>query len=139
MSCSSSFFLDETRSSSPWICARTPLGPSSLMIFEIFFASSCEMPSLRLVSRRYSLPDSFGSPASRTLSETPRLISFSLNRSSTAFARSSLFALISTALSPGPGDGRSHAAEVEPGADLLGCLVQRVVDFLTVDLRHDVE
>src|SRR6185437_8425499 len=33
-----------------------------------------------------------------------------------------------------PGDGRSHAAEVEAGADLLGGLVKRVVGFLPVDL-----
>src|SRR5580658_2275925 len=39
----------------------------------------------------------------------------------------------------GPGDGRADAAEVEPGADLLGRLVQRVVDLLPVELGHDVE
>ena len=39
----------------------------------------------------------------------------------------------------GPGDGGADAAEVEAGPDLLGGLVQRVVDFLTIDLRHDVE
>src|SRR5258707_2777521 len=39
----------------------------------------------------------------------------------------------------GPGDGRAHAAEVESRADLLRCLVQRVVDFLVIYLRHDVE
>src|SRR5258706_5277991 len=38
-----------------------------------------------------------------------------------------------------PGDGRAHAAEVESRADLLRCLVQRVVDFLVIYLRHDVE
>src|ERR1022692_3574192 len=38
-----------------------------------------------------------------------------------------------------PRDGRPDAAEVEPGADLLGCLVQRVVDFFMIDLRDDVE
>src|SRR5215472_1207209 len=65
------------------------------MIFEIFLASSWEMPSLRPTLIRYSLPDGFGSLASSTLSETDRLISFSLNTSSTALARCSLFALIS--------------------------------------------
>ena len=39
----------------------------------------------------------------------------------------------------GPGDGCPHATEVEAGADLLGCLVERVVEFLPVDFRHDVE
>ena len=38
-----------------------------------------------------------------------------------------------------PGDGGVGAAEVEPGAQLLGRLVQRVVDLLAVDLAHDVE
>ncbi len=39
----------------------------------------------------------------------------------------------------GPGDGRADAAEVEPCADFLGRLVQRVVDFLAVELGHDVK
>ena len=49
---------------------------------------------------RYSLPESLGSSGSRALSDTPRLTSLSLNTSRTALARSSLFALISTACSP---------------------------------------
>src|SRR5215475_3926667 len=40
---------------------------------------------------------------------------------------------------PGPCDGRAHAAEVEPGADLPGGLVQGVVNFLAVDPADDVE
>ena len=67
------------------------------MIFEILRESSWEMPSLRPTARRYSLPEGFGSPGSRTLSETERLTSLSLKTSSTALARSSLLALISTA------------------------------------------
>src|SRR5690242_12100539 len=98
--CRSSFFLDETRSSSPCTWARTPFGPSSLMSLEIFLASSAEMPSLRPTPSRYSLPDGFGSPGSRALSETPRLTSLSLNTSSTALARSSLLARMSMAWSP---------------------------------------
>src|SRR5690349_4842813 len=94
--CSSSFFFEETRSSSPCTWARTPLGPSSLMSLEIFRASSCEMPCLRPTPRRNSLPDGFGSPESRALSDTPRLTSLSLKTSSTALARSSLLARIST-------------------------------------------
>src|ERR1700735_630693 len=39
----------------------------------------------------------------------------------------------------GPGDGRAHAAEVETRPDLLGRLVQRVIDLLAVDLGHYVE
>ena len=61
----SSFFFDETRSSSPWTWARTPLGPSSLMILETFFAFSWEMPSFRVIAMRYSLPDARGSAVSR--------------------------------------------------------------------------
>jgi hypothetical protein len=38
-----------------------------------------------------------------------------------------------------PGDGRPDAPEVEPGTDLLGGLVKRVVGLLAVDLRSDVE
>src|SRR2546430_2386218 len=98
--CRSSFFLDETRSSSPCTWARTPFGPTSLMSLEIFLASSEEMPSLRPTPSRYSLPEGFGSPGSRALSETPRLTSFSLNTSSTALARSSLLARMSMAWSP---------------------------------------
>src|SRR6185312_9528773 len=98
--CRSSFFLDETRSSSPCTWARTPFGPSSLMSLEIFLASSAEMPSLRPTPSRYSLPESLGSPGSRALSDTPRLTSLSLNTSSTALARSSLLARMSMASSP---------------------------------------
>src|SRR5258708_23546834 len=65
------------------------------MILEIFLESSCEMPSLSPTARRYSLPEALGWPGSRTLSDTERLTSLSLNTSSTALARSSLFALIS--------------------------------------------
>src|SRR5215831_17965996 len=98
--CRSSFFLAETRSSSPWTWARTPFGPSSRMILEIFLALSWVMPSLRATPIRYSLPDGFGSPVSRVLSETPRLTSLSLKTSRTALARSSLLARMSTACSP---------------------------------------
>src|SRR5258705_11610635 len=38
-----------------------------------------------------------------------------------------------------PGDGRVGAAEVEAGGQLLGRLVQRVVDLLAVNLADDVE
>src|SRR5262249_45230194 len=58
------------------------------------------MPSLRATPIRYSLPESFGSPVSRVLSETPRLTSLSLKTSRTALARSSLLARMSTACSP---------------------------------------
>ena len=51
-------------------------------------------------SIRYSLPEGFGSPESRVLSETPRLTSLSLKTSRTALARSSLLARMSTAYSP---------------------------------------
>src|SRR5579875_842124 len=98
--CRSSFFLEDTRSSSPWTCARTPLGPSSRMILDTFLAFSWEMPSFRVTEMRYSLPDGLGSAASRCLSETPRLTSFSLKTSRTALARSSLLARISTPCSP---------------------------------------
>ena len=43
--CRSSRFLLETRSSSPWICALTPLGPSSRISLLIFLAFSELMPS----------------------------------------------------------------------------------------------
>jgi len=36
-------------------------------------------------------------------------------------------------------DGRASAAEVESGADLLGRLVDCVVNFLAVELGHDVK
>src|SRR6266542_5430926 len=43
------------------------------------------------------------------------------------------------AMVPGPADGGADAAEVEAGRDLLGRLVEGVVDFLAVDLADDVE
>src|SRR5579864_4033894 len=98
--CRSSFFLAETRSSSPWTWARTPFGPSSRMIFDSFLALSWLMPSLRATAIRYSLPDSLGSAGSSVFSDTPRLTSLSLNTSRTALARSSLLARMSTAWSP---------------------------------------
>ena len=66
------------------------------MIFEIFLVFSCDRPSLRPTASRYSLPESFGSSASSTFSETFRFTSLSLNTSRTALARSSLLARIST-------------------------------------------
>src|SRR4028119_1244530 len=70
------------------------------MSLETFFACSWLMPSDKVAAILTSLPDRRGSPASSALSEMPRLTSLSLNTSSTASARSSAFALISTALSP---------------------------------------
>ena len=85
-------------------------------------------------ARRYSLPEPLGSPASRTFSETWRLTSFSLNTSSTALGALLAVRLDLHSLIAGPGDRRPNATEIEPCADLLGRLVQRVVDFLMVDL-----
>ena len=51
---------DVTRSSSPWIWALTPFGPSSRMILATFLAFSWEMPCLIVASILYSLPDSCG-------------------------------------------------------------------------------
>src|SRR5215475_2584677 len=70
------------------------------MILAIFLALSWVMPSLRATLIRYSLPEGFGSPGSRVLSETPRLTSLSLKTSRTALARSSLLARMSTPCSP---------------------------------------
>jgi len=54
------------------------------------------MPSLSVTLIFDSLPDCRGSPASRIFNDWLRLISLSLNTSSTADARSSAFAEIST-------------------------------------------
>ena len=43
--CRSSLDLELTRTSSPWICAFTPLGPWSLIILVICFAMSWFSPS----------------------------------------------------------------------------------------------
>ena len=64
------------------------------MILPIFLAFSCEMPSFRVETMRYSLPLAVGSPESRLFSEMPRLMSFVWKTSRTAFARSSEFALM---------------------------------------------
>ena len=52
--------MDETRSSSPWTWARTPFGPSSRMIFEIFLRVVLRDALLEAAASRYSLPDGFG-------------------------------------------------------------------------------
>src|SRR5580704_13388241 len=39
----------------------------------------------------------------------------------------------------GPGDGRPDAAEIEPGTDLFDRLVERIVNFLAVELGHDIK
>ena len=85
-----------TRSSSPWMSGFTVLPNSSRIILEIFFASSWLMPSLSEASRRYSLPESWGSlsPRSRAFSETLRLISLVWKTSRTASTRSCEFAFI---------------------------------------------
>ena len=67
------------------------------MIFEIFFALSLSMPSLRDASMRYSLPEGYGSPSSRDFSEIPRLTSFYWKTSRMALTRSSLLAFSCTA------------------------------------------
>ena len=136
--CRSSFFLADTRSWSPWICACTPLGPCSRMTLLTFLALSWLMPSLTVAVRRYSLPDCCGSPASSVLSEICRLTSFSLKTSSSAAQRSSRVGLDDDRLA-GPGDLGAGALEVVAGRRLLGGLVQGVVDLLAVDLAHDVE
>ena len=64
------------------------------MILLIFFAFSDEMPSLRVETIRNSLPLANGSPDSRLLSEMPRLMSLDWKTSRTAFARSSVPAMI---------------------------------------------
>ena len=43
--CRSSRLLLETRSSSPWICALTPFGPSSRISLDSFFAFSWVIPA----------------------------------------------------------------------------------------------
>ena len=103
-----------------------------------FLALSCEMPSLTVAVRRYSLPDCCGSPASSVLSEICRLTSFSLKTSSRALA-ALLGARLDDDRLAGPGDLGAGALEVVAGRRLLGGLVQGVVDLLAVDLAHDVE
>ena len=86
-----------TRSSSPWICALTDLGPSSRMILEIFLAFSLEMPCSIVADQVVLLArTASGSPVSSHFSEMPRLISLVSKTSRIAFTRSSLFASIRT-------------------------------------------
>ncbi len=109
------------------------------MILAIFLASSWEMPSLRLTLSRYSLPDSFGLAGVEDLERDlapDQLVLEDVQHGVGAFLAVGLdlYALI-----PGPGDGGADVPEVEPRADLLDRLVQRVVDFLPVELGHDVK
>src|SRR5690606_22576029 len=98
--CRSSFFLLETRSWSPWICACTPLGPSSRIFLLIFLATSWEMPCTILPVTLNTLPELVGCPMSSALSEMPRLTSFSLKTSMAALQRSSVSDSRVTAFSP---------------------------------------
>ncbi len=59
------------------------------MSLATFFAFSWEIPSSIDAKILYSLPESWGSPASRAFSEMPRLISLDWKTSRTAFTRSS--------------------------------------------------
>ena len=68
-----------------------------------------------------------------------RRISFSLKTSMAALTRSSVEEVMVMRLLALPFDGGVGAAEVEAGGQLLGGLVQRVVDLLAVDLADDVE
>ena len=54
-------------------------------------------------------------------------------------ARSSVDEVMLDGLLALPLDGGVGAAEVEAGGELLGGLVERVVDLLAVDLADDVE
>ena len=135
----SSRFLLLTRSSSPCTWTLTPLGPSSRISLPTFLASSEVMPSLSAMLILVSRPDARGSPASRIFSDCWRLISFSLNTSSTALARSSALAEISMPCLAGPLDLGAGALEVVALRDLARRLGQGVVDLLAVDLADDVE
>ena len=64
------------------------------MSLEIFLAWSWAMPSLMEHSMRCSLPEGYGSPASRDFREIPRLTSLDWKTSSTAWARSAELALM---------------------------------------------
>ena len=132
--CRSSFFLDETRSSSPWTCARTPFGPSSRMILEIFLALSWVMPSLRADADPVLLAGQLRLAGVERLEGDPALDQLVLEHVEDGLGPLLAVGAGSRPLLAGPGDRRADAAEVEPGADLLGGLVQRVVDFLAVDL-----
>ena len=68
-----------------------------------------------------------------------RRISFSLKTSTAALTRSSVEEVMVMASSPCHSMRGVGAAEVEAGGQLLGGLVQRVVDLLAVDLADDVE
>ena len=84
----------------PRVMGLGPIPATRKLLARIGQASSWAMPSLMVAASRNSLPDAFGSPASSDFNEIPRLMSFSWKTSSTAFARSSLFALMSTPVSP---------------------------------------
>ena len=68
-----------------------------------------------------------------------RRMSFSLNTSMAALTRSSVDEVMVTASSPCQAMRGVGAAEVEPGGELLGGLIEGVVDLLAIDLADDVE
>ena len=139
MACRSSRFLEETRSSSPWICALTPLGPSSRISLEIFLASSELMPSLRAIPILLAGPDWRGSDGVEDLEADLALDQLLLEHledgaGAVVGGGADLDGLLAL-----PRDGGAGALEVEPRRDLARGLAQRVVHLLAVDLAHDVE
>ena len=137
-SCRSSRLFDCTRSSSPWICDLTVLGPSSRMILPIFLAFSWEMPSLSVEVMRYSLLPANGLARLEALERDAALDELRLEH-----VEHGLGALLGVRLDEdrlaAPLDRRPGALEVVALLDLFAGLVEGVVRLLVVDLADDVE
>ena len=133
-----------TRSSSPWIWDLTVFGPSSRMILAIFLAFSWSMPSLRAISRRYSLPESRGVAFSSLPVVEVLQRDLPLDQPGLEDVEDGLGALLGVGLDEdrvlaGERDRGADALEVVARRHLLGRGVEGVRDLLLVDLADDVE
>ena len=135
----SSRFLLVTRSWSPWICACTPLGPSSRMIFEIFLASSWAMPSLIVAGEPELLARRLGLAGVERLQRDAALDQLLLEDVEHRLRALLAVRLDLDAVLTRPRDRGADVLEVVALRDLLGGLVEGVVDLLPVDLADDVE
>ena len=137
--CRSSFFLAETRSSSPWTWARDAL--RAFVPDDLGQLLGVVLGDALLEGHRHPvlLAGQLGVGRVQGLQRDAPLDQLVLEH-----VQDRLGALLAVGLDvdrmvAGPGDGRAHATEVEPRADLLGRLVERVVHFLAVEFGHDVK
>ena len=136
--CRSSLFLPDTRTASPWICDLT-LGNSSRMSLVMRLATSSVRPRRSLMTWRTVLPPAGSTlPQSKILSD--RLAADRLRLDEVLDrGRPGLVVRDEGDLVLALGQVDRHALEVVALSDLPPDLVERVAQFLFVEVAHDVE